>query len=77
MCTCGIDIATQQATPAMHSRVCTAPADMPSTSGWPEPPTAAATLPAAGTACTSTGGLRRSTIASGSIDSTQNTPMPM
>ena len=27
MCTCGIDIATQQATPAMHSSTCNAPGD--------------------------------------------------
>ena len=29
MCTCGIDIATQQATPATHSSVCAAPSDRP------------------------------------------------
>ena len=29
MCTCGIDIATQQDTPATHSSVCSVPGDRP------------------------------------------------
>ena len=71
MCTCGIDIATQQATPAMHS------SDLQRCrrerhSGLPA---RAAGVPAP--APCSAGGRRRSISASGSIVTTQNTPMPM
>ena len=40
MCTCGIDIATQQATPAMHSSACAAPSERPNgrVASRPAPP---------------------------------------
>ena len=70
MCTCGIDMATQHATPATQSRNCNAPGEKPS--GRSDPACAGAAGAAA-----STGGRRRNTSASGNIVSRQNTPMPM
>ncbi len=71
MCTCGIDIATQQATPATHSSACSA------FGAQPERPRGAGD--AAGGADAAAGGMarggrrrRRSTSASGSIVARQN-----
>ena len=73
MWTCGIDIATQQATPAMQSSVCAAPVDRPNGRAsridrWAPPASATAA---------SAGGRPRMKIASVAIDSAENTPRPM
>ena len=56
MCTCGIDIATQHDTPAMHSNSCSAAGDMPK--GRSEA-SAAADVAAVGASTACAGGLRR------------------
>ena len=61
MCTCGIDIATQHATPAMHSSVCSAAGDSPSGRS------ARGCLRRRAARRRASGGRRRSTSASGSI----------
>ena len=70
--TCGIDIATQHDTPATHSSACRCPGAGPSAASepWTTPLAAACSA-----ACS--GGRRRSTSASGTIDAMQNTPMPI
>ena len=72
MWTCGIDMATQHETPATHSSTCTVAGFMPMGRS------SAATCPPARTAAGAgwIGGRRRNTSASGSMDTTQNTPMP-
>ena len=78
MCTCGIDIATQHATPATHSSACSAPGDRPSGRDVSRAGAVDTALaPAADRRPATIGGRRRNTSASGSIVSTQNTPMPM
>jgi len=72
MCTWGIDIATQHATPAVQSSRSSAPPGMPSGRGEVVAPPETATGAATGWA----GGRRRSESASGSMLARQNTPMP-
>ena len=73
MCTCGIDMATQQATPATHS---SASSDVGRQAERPlrrQPAAPARPTPTGA----SGGGRRRSTSASGTMLAMQNTPMPM
>ena len=74
MCTWGMDIATQQETPATHSSACTMPGAMPI---GRSPACACPGVAAAAGTRTCSGGRGRSTRASGSITATQNTPMPI
>ncbi len=76
MCTCGIDMATQQATPATHSSACAVAGLRPIGRLVPEAAAAAASGECAG-AATSTGGRGRRNQASGRMAARQNTPMPM
>ena len=73
MCTCGIDIATQQATPAMQSSVCAAFIDRPN--GRVDGTGA----PARTGACdgASAGGRARMKSASAAIVRAEKMPMPM
>ena len=68
MWTCGIDMATQQAKPAISSSTCSARGDRPSDSGDFTPPVV--------TEVSCAGGRRRSARESGSIVARQNRPMP-
>ncbi len=70
MCTCGIDIATQQLRPAMISTVWSAAGDIPS--GRRDHEAAYALADVGGVS----GGRRRSARASGTMVATQNTAMP-
>jgi len=70
MCTCGIDIATQQLRPAITSTICRAPGDIPSGRSVP------AAACCAGEATAVRGERRRSTSESGTIVVTQKTAMP-
>ncbi len=73
MCTCGIDIATQQLRPAITSTVCSAARDMPSgRDGHVADP-----LGVAGVTGPVRGERRRSISESGSMVATQNTATPM
>ena len=69
MCTCGIDIATQQATPATHSSTMRVFGDRPSDAGVPRGAVAGDRI-----ACRRPDGA--APRASGSIVTAQNTPMP-
>ena len=71
MCTCGIAIATQQATPAMQSSACACPIEKPN--GRVD--TSVATPLRLGAACAA-GGRGRSINASSGIVTTQNRPRP-
>ena len=70
MCTCGIDIATQQATPASARSHCSAGAERPSVPGAAKPaaPPRRLLMRAAARGA--------SVSASGTIVATQNRPMP-
>ena len=70
MCTCGMDIATQQLRPAMISTVCSAAGDIPSGRCDHD-----ATCDVADVAAVR-GDRRRRARASGTMVTTQNTPMP-
>ena len=73
MCTCGIDIATQQATPATQSSACAAFIDRPN--GRSD---GVAGAGAAGATATSAGGGRGAcSSASSGIVRAQKMPMPM
>ena len=75
MCTCGMDMATQQATPATHSSVCRAPGESPSVLTEPAARAGAAAAPDAD--CAGSGGRGRRIRARGSIAARQNKPIPI
>ena len=82
MCTCGIDMATQQATPATHSSACSAAGEKPSGRSDTEAATGApeacgGTSDAGVMDRAADGGRGRSTNASGSIATRQKMPTPV
>ena len=70
MCTCGIDIATQQATPAMHSSTCACVGVIPN--GLP----GGAVAPVLVTTNAACGGRRRISKASAVMVTKQKAPSP-
>ncbi|MCY1231743.1 hypothetical protein D3C86_868050 [compost metagenome] len=76
MCTCGIAIATQQATPATHSRPCAVPMLRPKGRVMSRTRVLPATCDTGATSA-SAGGRARKNSASSAIVTPQKMPMPM